>query len=41
MYAVRNRVTLCRCGQSRNKPFCDGTHKDVEFRAPRRDERPL
>jgi CDGSH-type Zn-finger protein len=37
-YQVRNRVTLCRCGQSRNKPFCDGTHKDVEFRAPGRDQ---
>jgi CDGSH-type Zn-finger protein len=31
-YEVRNRVTLCRCGQSGNKPFCDGTHKEVEFR---------
>ena len=30
-YEVRNRVTLCRCGHSRNKPFCDGTHKDVGF----------
>ena len=31
-YEVRNRVTLCRCGASRNKPFCDGSHKDVRFR---------
>ncbi len=21
-------VTFCRCGQSANKPFCDGTHRD-------------
>lgn len=31
-YEVRNRVTLCRCGQSKNKPFCDGSHIASEFR---------
>lgn len=30
-YEVRNRVTLCRCGQSRNKPFCDGSHVTSHF----------
>ncbi|MGN6608805.1 MAG: CDGSH iron-sulfur domain-containing protein [Jatrophihabitans sp.] len=28
---TRNRVTLCRCGASKNKPLCDGSHKDVGF----------
>lgn len=33
-YEVRNRVTLCRCGESSNKPFCDGTHRENGFRDP-------
>jgi CDGSH-type Zn-finger protein len=34
VYELRNRVTLCRCGESKNKPFCDGTHDQIEFKAP-------
>ena len=30
----RPRIALCRCGKSRMRPFCDGTHKLVRFRAP-------
>jgi CDGSH-type Zn-finger protein len=28
---TRNRVTLCRCGESATKPLCDGSHKDAGF----------
>jgi CDGSH-type Zn-finger protein len=31
-YEVRNRQTLCRCGGSGNKPFCDGSHITTGFR---------
>jgi CDGSH-type Zn-finger protein/uncharacterized Fe-S cluster protein YjdI len=26
------RATLCRCGKSKNKPFCDNTHREIDFR---------
>ncbi len=32
MYEPRNRITLCRCGLSRNKPFCDATHVSYQYR---------
>jgi CDGSH-type Zn-finger protein len=31
-YEQRNRVTLCRCGASKNKPFCNGGHAVIKFR---------
>ena len=31
IYETRNRVALCRCGRSRNKPFCDATHVSAGF----------
>jgi CDGSH-type Zn-finger protein len=35
----RKTIALCRCGRSQIRPFCDGTHKLVGFRAPGSDER--
>ncbi len=28
-FETRNRVTVCRCGLSKNKPLCDGTHREM------------
>ncbi len=30
----RETIALCRCGKSRMRPFCDGTHKLIRFTAP-------
>lgn len=36
----RSTIALCRCGKSRMRPFCDGTHRLVGFSAPSDAEQP-
>lgn len=30
-YELRNRMALCRCGESENKPFCDASHINADY----------
>ena len=32
--ALKSPCYLCRCGQSKNKPLCDGSHMAAKFEAP-------
>jgi CDGSH-type Zn-finger protein len=30
-----DQLELCRCGESQNKPFCDGSHRECDFKGER------
>jgi CDGSH-type Zn-finger protein len=36
VYEVRQKQTLCRCGSSGNKPFCNGAHASMRFHAQKK-----
>jgi len=36
----KENIALCRCGHSKGKPFCDGSHRQVAFHAPETAPKP-
>lgn len=36
LFEATEEVSLCRCGYSAEKPFCDGTHEEIEFESATR-----
>ena len=42
VYENKRSVSLCRCGHSDHKPFCDGTHEEINFESePRAKDQKL
>lgn len=38
---VKEKFSLCRCGASKNKPFCDASHREIAFSSARETDRPI